>query len=89
MTIEYAVDLIETLIFHALMLSSPILGTAIVVGVSVSLIQTITSIQEQTLTFVPKLFSVAIIVLVSAHWLMRNLMEFCTKLFQQIADVGL
>ena len=59
MTLELAVDLLGNLLQTGLILSVPILGTAILVGVTVSLVQSITSLQEQTLTFVPKLVAVS------------------------------
>ena len=55
MTMELAVDIMRNLLQTALLLSVPILGTALVVGLTVSFVQSITSLQEQTLTFVPKL----------------------------------
>ena len=55
MTMELAVDIMRNLLQTGLLLSVPILGTAMVVGLLVSFIQSITSLQEQTLTFVPKL----------------------------------
>ena len=57
MTMELAADILRNLIQTALILSIPILGTATVVGLLVSFIQSITSLQEQTLTFVPKLIA--------------------------------
>ena len=57
MTLELAVDLLANLLRTGLIIAVPILGTALAIGVSVSLIQSITSLQEQTLTFVPKLRS--------------------------------
>ena len=58
MNIEMAVDIFRTLIVTSLILISPILGAAIGIGLLVSLLQTVTSIQDQTLTFAPKLVGV-------------------------------
>ena len=81
MTLELAVDLLANLLQTALMLAVPILGTALVVGVVVSLVQSITSLQEQTLTFVPKLVAISLALMISANFILRTLTEFCTDMF--------
>lgn len=77
MTLELAVDLLGNLLQTGLVLSVPILGTAILVGVTVSLVQSITSLQEQTLTFVPKLVAVSFAMIMSANFILRTMTEFC------------
>ena len=84
MTMEMAVDIMRNLLQTGLLLAIPILGTATVVGLTVSLIQSITSIQEQTLTFVPKLICVSLAIIVSANFILRTLMEFCVSMFNLI-----
>ena len=84
MTMEMAVDIMRNLLQTGLLLAVPILGTATVVGLAVSLIQSITSIQEQTLTFVPKLICVSLAIIVSANFILRTLMEFCISMFNLI-----
>jgi flagellar biosynthetic protein FliQ len=84
MTMEMAVDIMRNLLQTGLLLAIPILGTATVVGLVVSLIQSITSIQEQTLTFVPKLICVSLAIIVSANFILRTLMEFCVSMFNLI-----
>ncbi|GDX09335.1 flagellar biosynthetic protein FliQ [Verrucomicrobiota bacterium] len=87
MNIEQAVELLRGLITIVLMLISPILITAVVGGLVVSLIQSATSIQEQTLSFVPKLLAVALVLIVSAPWILRNLMQFTTSHIARMAEV--
>ena len=84
MTMEMDVDIMRNLLQTGLLLAVPILGTATVVGLAVSLIQSITSIQEQTLTFVPKLICVSLAIIVSANFILRTLMEFCVSMFNLI-----
>jgi flagellar biosynthetic protein FliQ len=84
MTMEMAVDIMRNLLLTGLLLAVPILGTATVVGLVVSLIQSITSIQEQTLTFVPKLICVSLAIIVSANFILRTLIEFCISMFNLI-----
>ena len=80
MTMEMAVDIMRNLLQTGLLLAVPILGTATVVGLVVSLIQSITSLQEQTLTFVPKLICVSLAIIVSGNFILRTLMEFCISM---------
>jgi len=84
MTMEMAVDIMRNLLQTGLLLAVPILGTATVVGLIVSLIQSITSLQEQTLTFVPKLICVSLAIIVSANFILRTLSEFCMSMFNLI-----
>ncbi len=88
MTMELAVDIMRNLLQTGLMLAIPILGTATVVGLSVSLIQSITSLQEQTLTFVPKLVAVSLAIIVSANYIMRTMTEFCISMFNLIPTMA-
>ncbi len=83
MNTELTLELLYHFIKTALLLCTPFLGTAIVVGTGVSLLQSITSIQEQTIPFVAKLFSVGIVFLLTAPWLVRNLIEFTASLYRQ------
>ena len=88
MTMELAVDIMRNLLQTGLMLAVPILGTATVVGLSVSLIQSITSLQEQTLTFVPKLVCVSLAIIISANYILRTMTEFCISMFNLIPTMA-
>ena len=88
MTMELAVDIMRNLLQTGLMLAIPILGTATVVGLSVSLIQSITSLQEQTLTFVPKLVCVSLAIIISANYILRTMTEFCISMFNLIPTMA-
>ncbi len=84
---EFAVELLKTMIYQGLMLAAPILITAMVIGLAVSLFQTVTSIHEQTLTFVPKALAVVGILLLLLPWIVRSLMEFTTAVIQKIPQM--
>lgn len=88
MNLETAIELFRQSIMNALMLVSPILITTIVVGLTVSLVQAVTSIQEQTLSFAPKLFAVGGILILSSAWLMKTLMNFTVSMFTKVAEMG-
>jgi flagellar biosynthetic protein FliQ len=88
MTLELAVDIMRNLLQTGLILAIPILGTATVVGLLVSFVQSITSLQEQTLTFVPKLVCVSLAILISSNFILRTLMDFCISMFSMIPTMA-
>ncbi len=89
MNLETAIELFRQSVLNALMLVSPILITTIVVGLIISIIQSVTSIQEQTLSFAPKLYAVGGVLIVGSAWLMRTLMNFTVEVYQRIGDIAL
>ena len=64
--------------------AAPILITSLVIGLAISLFQSVTQIQEVTLTFVPKLAGVALVIVVSGHWMLGQLISFTHQLFDLI-----
>lgn len=88
MNIEQAAEILRTFITTALLLVIPILGTGMVVGIIVSLFQSVSSIQEQTLTFIPKLIAISFVVIISAPWLMRVLMQFTISFLSRVPDMA-
>lgn len=88
MNVELAIDLLHQLILMALMCVGPFLIIAMIIGILVSLFQTITSIQDQTLAFVPKLLGVIFFLWVLTHWLLRQLIEFSTVLLERMGEVA-
>lgn len=68
-------------------LAMPFLLASLVVGLAVSLFQSVTSIQEMTLTFVPKLGAMAIIVLLGGHWMLSSIVGYTQQLFAQAANL--
>lgn len=68
----------------ALKLSAPILLTALVIGFAISLFQSITSIQEVTLSFVPKVIGVGLALLLSGNWMLHTMIAFTTNLYESI-----
>jgi flagellar biosynthetic protein FliQ len=87
MNVETAIELLRSLITLSLTLVGPILLVAMGVGITVSLVQAVTSIQEQTLTFVPKLMAVATLLVVGAPWMIRQLMEFTIACFSRLPEM--
>ena len=71
----------------ALKLGTPVLLTALVIGFAVSLFQSVTQIQEVTLSFVPKAVGVGVALLVTGNWMVHEMVSFTTSLFGQIPDL--
>jgi flagellar biosynthesis protein FliQ len=84
---EFAVELVKAMIFQALTLASPILLTSLTIGLGISLFQAVTSIHEQTLSFVPKVLGIAAILVVSLPWLLRSSIEFTTMLIEKMPQM--
>lgn len=74
-------DIMRTAIYQIIINSAPMLLISLIVGLIISIFQTVTSIQEQTLTFVPKLLSIFLSLLVFGSLIMTNLTGFITKLW--------
>ncbi len=70
------VDVAKEAIYITLKSAAPILIASLVVGLVVSILQTVTSIQEQTLTFVPKLITVFLVIMIFGNWILTNVKEF-------------
>ena len=67
--------------------AGPILITSLAIGLGISLIQSVTQIQEVTLTFVPKLIAVAAVIVVSGGWMLQQLIGFSHELFDLIPSL--
>ena len=78
MSMEFAVDLYREMLRTTLLVSAPVLGAAMLTGLIISLLQTLTSINEQTLTFVPKIATIALVIGVLLPWILTQLMGFMT-----------
>lgn len=84
---EFAAELLKNLIFQAASVSLPFLVTAMLIGLAVSLFQAVTSINEQTLTFVPKAVGILALMLLLLPWLVRTLVEFTTAVIERMPDM--
>lgn len=68
-------------------LGAPVLLTALLIGFAISLFQSVTQIQEATLSFVPKAVGIGVALLVTGNWMLHELMSFTTALYGQIPDL--
>lgn len=80
-------DLAQDALVVAAKLGAPILITSLVVGFAISLIQSITQIQEVTLSFVPKAVAVAVAMIVCGQWMIAEMVSFTTELFDRIPSL--
>ena len=85
---EVAIDLFKNTIIFALYMLAPFLVVMLVVGLLASLLQSVTSIQEQTLTFTPKLVALAILAILLTPWLLRSLTEFTIATFTRMPGLA-
>jgi len=87
MTDAGVVELTTQLMWTAALLAAPILLTALIVGLAVSLFQGLTSLQDQTLSFVPKIIAVGIALVISASWMVQTLLSFTINVFDMIPEL--
>ena len=78
------VHIVMTALVLAAKLSAPMLLTALAVGFGISLFQSVTQLQEQTISFVPKALAVGIAIVVCGKWMLHELTSFTTALYEQI-----
>ena len=83
-----AVSIMRSGIFQILILSAPALLVSLVVGLVISIFQATTSIQEQTLSFVPKLGAIMLVLLFLGPWMISVLMDYTIGLFNQIPAIA-
>ena len=88
MTIDQSIDVVKSLMMLCLKVSLPFLLSAMVIGLFVSFFQAITSLQEQTLTFVPKALGVVIIVFVLFPWVTNIMLDYTTEVFNRMSQMG-
>jgi len=80
-------DIFQNAIYHILILSAPMLLSALIVGLVISIFQATTQIQEQTLSFVPKVLAIFLVLMIAGPWLLTTLVEFTLSIFNQIGNV--
>lgn len=84
MTNDFALQLMSQLLWYALLIAAPVLGLTMVVGILVSVFQVVTQIQDVSLSFIPKMFVVGIVLAVFGPWMLKRLVEFSIFVITQI-----
>lgn len=87
MTPEFAIEMLKNTVFEAVTLAMPILLAGMVIGLAVSLFQAVTSIHEQTLSFVPKALGIVGVLVVLLPWMVRTAMQFTTLVIERLPQM--
>lgn len=87
MTENMLIKVLKDALTTGIMISAPFLIVSIVVGLVISIIQATTQIQEQTLTFVPKLLAVAVVGLIASPWILHTINSFTERIFEMIPTI--
>lgn len=84
---QQVIELGQGAVYTILMVSAPLLGMSLLVGLAVSVFQATTQIQEQTLAFIPKIVAVFISVLIFGPWMLSKLVHFTSELFNNMHNM--
>ncbi|UKI54417.1 MAG: flagellar biosynthesis protein FliQ [Treponema sp.] len=88
LSIGQIVSLMRGGVIQILLLIAPPLGVALVIGLIVAIFQAVTSIQEQTLTFLPKLIGILLVISLLSGWMFSDLRNYTISLFQMIPQIA-
>ncbi len=88
MSISQVTEVVQAAMIAALKLSAPILIASVLLGLIVSIFQAATQIHEQTLTFVPKLVAIALILVILGPWMMETMNDFTIYIFSLITKLN-
>ena len=79
-------DIVRETVWTAVESAAPLLLVSLIIGLVISIFQTVTSIQEQTLTFVPKFLAIMLILVLCGSWIMNNIVGLFTSLMEHIPE---
>ncbi len=85
MTIDDVTAIASSALFTIIKTAAPVLLVSLCIGLIVSIFQTVTSIQEQTLTFVPKVLSIFLTIIILGHWMINNMIEYMVNLWSNFS----
>lgn len=81
MLIDQMIDDTRSTMLLMLLLSMPVLGAALVIGLAISILQAVTQVQEQTLSFVPKIVGMVLVAVLTMPWMVAKVLEFSSEMF--------
>ncbi|GAA3662099.1 flagellar biosynthesis protein FliQ [Asaccharospora irregularis] len=87
MTENMVMSIVKEALYTSMLVGGPILILALLVGLLVSIFQATTQIQEQTLTFVPKLIVIALTLVIGGNWMLQEIIKFTNKIMNMIAVI--
>lgn len=82
---SHVLDLARDAVLMAFQLGAPVMLIAVLVGLLISILQAITQVQDQTISFVPKIIAMIMMMLITLPWSLSRMMEYTTQLYQNIA----
>ncbi|PCJ60585.1 MAG: flagellar biosynthetic protein FliQ [Planctomycetota bacterium] len=85
--VDLVLELIYRTTFLAIQISAPMLLTALAIGLTISVFQSVTQIQEMTLSFIPKILLTAIVMIITMPWMLELLIDFTKDLFKIIGQL--
>ncbi len=85
MTVDLVVELANKALYTVILTSAPVLIISLVIGLIVSIFQTVTSIQEQTLTFVPKIVAVFVTLMILGHWMLNQMTNLIVDMWSDFS----
>lgn len=88
MTQEFVIGVCTQAIYLVLVLTAPILFVTLILGVLVGIFQAVTSIQEMTLTFIPKILVAVLVLIITFPWMLNKIMDFTRLIFGYISSAG-
>ena len=88
MSVGFAVQLMRSGVLQTLLISAPLLLVGLAVGLIISIFQATTSIQEQTLTFVPKIAAILGALILFGPWIIISMIQYTQRLFERISQLG-
>ncbi|CUI02855.1 flagellar biosynthesis protein FliQ [Massilia antarctica] len=83
---DVAVQLLADLLWNALLISAPLLGITLVVGLAVSVLQVVTQVQEMSLTYIPKIIAAVLVLVAFGPWMLNRLLGFSASLIRNIPN---
>lgn len=86
MTVDVIADMTRDALFLIIKVSLPVLLVSLIIGLVVSIFQTVTSIQEQTLTFVPKIICVFLSLVLFGQWMMNSMVDFMVQMWSSFSE---
>jgi len=87
MSADQMVQMLQEFLYLGLLLVAPAVLTSLAIGLIIAIFQTVTSIQEQTLTFAPRIVAVAVVIALTLTWSLNMLLDFTQRLFMQMSQI--
>lgn len=88
MAYDHALGLMDKLLWNCLLIAGPLLAVALLVGLTISVLQVATQLQEMTLSYVPKLLASGATLVILGPWMLHRLTQFAIELIATIPDLG-